>query len=103
MGLRVYTSDAVGALVFNMGIEEIIISTSSLDAAQRKQVFAKLAHLPVKLRIVPPISDLAGGRYLVNFVRDFDIDDLLFHLVLLALCEAKRPAAGQSCPAPAAC
>ena len=77
MGLRVYTSDAVGALVFNMGIEEIIISTSSLDAAQRKQVFAKLAHLPVKLRIVPPISDLAGGRYLVNFVRDFDIDDLL--------------------------
>jgi FlaA1/EpsC-like NDP-sugar epimerase len=75
MGLRVYTSDAVGALVSNMGIEEIIISTSSLDAAQRKQVFAKLAHLPVKLRIVPPISDLAGGRYLVNFVRDFDIDD----------------------------
>lgn len=77
MGLRVYTSDAVGALVSNMGIDEIIISTSALDATERKQVFAKFAHLPVKLRIVPPISDLAGGRYLVNFVRDFDIDDLL--------------------------
>ena len=77
MGLRVYTSDAVGALVQNMGVEEIIISTSALNSAERKRVFAKFAHLPVKLRIVPPISDLAGGRYLVNFVRDFDIDDLL--------------------------
>jgi FlaA1/EpsC-like NDP-sugar epimerase len=77
MGLRVYPSDAVSSLVSNMGIEEIIISTSDLNSVERKRVFARFAHLPVKLRIVPPISDLAGGRYLVNFVRDFDIDDLL--------------------------
>jgi FlaA1/EpsC-like NDP-sugar epimerase len=77
MGLRVYPPDAVGGLVSNMGIEEIIISTSSLNAADRKRLFARFSTLPIKLRILPPISDLAGGRYLVNFVRDFDIDDLL--------------------------
>jgi FlaA1/EpsC-like NDP-sugar epimerase len=77
MGLRVYPPDAVAGLVSNMGIEEIIISTSSQNAADRKKVFARFSALPIKLRILPPISDIASGRYLVNFVRDFDIDDLL--------------------------
>ena len=77
MGLRVYPPDAVAGLVANMGIDEIIIATASPNAANRKRLFAEFSALPIKLRILPPISDLAGGRYLVNFVRSFGIDDLL--------------------------
>lgn len=77
MGLRVYPPEAVEGLVSNMGVEEIIIATASPNAATRKNLIARFSALPIKLRILPPISDLAGGRYLVNFVRNFGIDDLL--------------------------
>lgn len=77
MGLRVYPPDAVEGLVTNMGVEEIIIAMASPNTANRKRLFAKFSALPIKLRVLPPISDIADGRYLVNFVRNFDIDDLL--------------------------
>ena len=77
MGLRVHPPDVLPSLVSNMGIDELIIATSSVDGAERRRLFAGLSSLPIKLRVLPPISDIASGRYLVSFVRDFDVDDLL--------------------------
>ncbi len=77
MGLRVYSPDAVAGLVSNMGIDEIIIATAFPNASNRKRLVSQFSALPIKLRILPPISELAEGRYLVNFVRSFGIDDLL--------------------------
>ena len=31
----------------------------------------------MKIRILPPIADLAAGKYLVSYLRDIDIEDLL--------------------------
>ena len=77
MGLRVYPPEILPSLVSNMGVDELIIATSTSDNAERRRLFASLSSLPIKLRVLPPISDIASGRYLVSFVRDFDLDDLL--------------------------
>lgn len=77
MGLRVYPPEAVEGLVTNMGIEEIIIATAFPNSANRRTLLSRFGALPIKLRVLPLISDLAGGRYMVNFVRNFGIDDLL--------------------------
>ncbi|MDP3896433.1 MAG: polysaccharide biosynthesis protein, partial [Mesorhizobium sp.] len=50
---------------------------SSPNSEDRRNFVAQLKTLPVKIRILPAIADLADGKYLVSYIRDIDIDDLL--------------------------
>ncbi|MCT8998683.1 polysaccharide biosynthesis protein [Chelativorans intermedius] len=77
LGIRVYSSAGFEQLIPNMGIEEVIIAASSASPRKRRELVANLGRLPVKIRVLPPIADLAAGKYLVSYVRDIDIDDLL--------------------------
>jgi len=45
--------------------------------ARRKAVVAFLEEHPVRVRILPALSDIANGRHLVNMLREVDIGDLL--------------------------
>lgn len=77
LGLRVYPPLDLARIVANFGIREVIITTSSSNAEERRELVARLGALPVKIRILPAIADLAAGKYLVSYIRDIDIDDLL--------------------------
>ena len=76
-GVRVYPPDRLDELIRNRGIREVILSVPSADPTRRSQIIAELSRLPVKIRALPAISDLAAGKYLVNQLREIDIDDLL--------------------------
>ena len=77
LGIRVYSPTDLKRLVTNIGIDEIIITTPNVSGARGRTLMADLAALSVNVRILPPIADLAEGKYLVSHVRDIDIDDLL--------------------------
>ena len=77
LGIRVYPPSDIPSVVSNFGIDEVIITTRATNAAKRRDLIAQLGALPVKIRILPAIADLAAGKYLVSYVRDIDIDDLL--------------------------
>ncbi|MBR7513435.1 hypothetical protein KC219_25080, partial [Mycobacterium tuberculosis] len=64
-------------LIDSFGINEMIVTTSSLSGNQRRLLMGKLKSLNVKVRILPAISDLTAGKYIVSHLRDIDIDDLL--------------------------
>ena len=76
-GYRVYPPDNLGELVRNRAVSEVILSLPSADAPTRGAIIEKLSQLPVKIRTLPAISDLASGKYLVSQLRAIDIDDLL--------------------------
>ena len=76
MGVRVYAPTDIPALVANFGIGEIII-TSASSVAKQRDLLAGIGSTAVKIRILPPIADLAAGKYLVSYLRDIDIEDLL--------------------------
>lgn len=76
-GYRVYPPDSLAELVRNRGVREVILSLPSADAPARGAIIEKLSQLPVKIRTLPAISDLASGKYLVSQLRAIDIDDLL--------------------------
>jgi len=76
-GYRVYPPDGLGELVRNRGVREVILSVPSADGPARSTIIEKLSRLPVKIRTLPAISDLASGKYLVSQLRAIDIDDLL--------------------------
>ncbi|HQZ13644.1 MAG TPA: nucleoside-diphosphate sugar epimerase/dehydratase [Devosia sp.] len=77
VGLRVHSPAELGGLIKDLGVSEVILSIPSIDAARRQQIIADLNRLPVKIRTLPAISEIASGKYLVSQLREIDIDDLL--------------------------
>lgn len=76
-GLRVYSPRQIDYLVENFGAQEVIISMPLISSARRQELVRDLSRHSVKIRTLPAISDLAAGKYLVNQIREIDIDDLL--------------------------
>ncbi|VAW16328.1 UDP-N-acetylglucosamine 4,6-dehydratase [hydrothermal vent metagenome] len=76
-GIRVYGPDHVEALVANTGIKEIILSMPSINSARRQAIYAQLSKINVTLRTLPSITDLASGKYMVNQIKEIEVDDLL--------------------------
>ncbi len=76
-GVRVYAPARLAALIEDHGVKEVILSLPSIDATRRQAVVAELGKFPVTIRALPAITDLASGKYLVNQLRQIDIDDLL--------------------------
>ena len=77
MGVRVHAPERLEALIKDFGVQEVIVSIPSLEAPRRQTVLAELSKLPIKLRALPSISEIASGKYLVSQLREIDIDDLL--------------------------
>ncbi|MET3649697.1 FlaA1/EpsC-like NDP-sugar epimerase [Phyllobacterium ifriqiyense] len=77
LGIRVYPPAKIEYLVENFGIKEMIVTTSALTGIERRRLVRRLKALDVKVRILPAISDLTAGKYIVSNLRDIDIDDLL--------------------------
>ncbi len=76
-GIRVFPPSELGDLVRNRGVGEVILSLPNADTTRRAEIVAEAGKLGVKLRALPPIADLVSGKYLVNQLREIDIDDLL--------------------------
>ncbi|RYF46449.1 MAG: polysaccharide biosynthesis protein, partial [Cytophagaceae bacterium] len=75
--IRVFPPSAMGMLVEQYGVQEVILSMPELSAARRRDVVATMGSYGIKIRTVPPVTDLVSGRYLVSQIREIDIDELL--------------------------
>lgn len=76
-GYRVFPPQQLPSLVERYGIREIVLSMSSIPAESRQSVIGRVTGLGVKVRSVPDISDIVDGRYIVNQIREIEIDELL--------------------------
>lgn len=76
-GYRVFPPHQLPSLVERYGIREIVLSMSSIPPESRQAVISRVTGLGVKVRSVPDISDIVDGRYIVNQIREIEIDELL--------------------------
>lgn len=76
-GLRVYPPSHLPSLIEHFGIRDVIVTLPSSSQARRREVVQFLEQYPVRVRILPAMSDIANGKHLVNLVREVDIGDLL--------------------------
>jgi FlaA1/EpsC-like NDP-sugar epimerase len=77
VGYRVHPAEIVGDLIRDLGVNEVVISLPRASAVRRHEIYELLNAYPVKIRTLPPIADLAGGKYRVGELQEIDIDDLL--------------------------
>lgn len=76
-GQRVYSPTHLPELIANYGVQEVILSMPSLTSEKRQEIVTRLTRHPIKIRTLPHIADLLTGKYLVNQIREIDIDELL--------------------------
>ncbi|HQQ71075.1 MAG TPA: nucleoside-diphosphate sugar epimerase/dehydratase, partial [Alicycliphilus sp.] len=76
-GIRVYASSALPELVAREGITDVLLALPSASPERRRGIIGQLGELPVRIRTLPSLTDLASGRVSVTDFQDLDIVDLL--------------------------
>ena len=76
-GLRVYSRQQAIKMFAELGVREILLAMPSASRTRRREVIESLEDLPVHVRTVPGIVDIASGRVDVADLQEVDIVDLL--------------------------
>lgn len=75
--LPVFKPADVPGLVESHGVTDILLAIPSASRERRNQIIKSLQALPVHIRTLPGMADLASGRVTVQDLRELDIEDLL--------------------------
>ncbi|EHP40134.1 polysaccharide biosynthesis protein CapD [Cupriavidus basilensis OR16] len=76
-GVDIMSPDEVSDAVERMGVTDILLAIPSLGRARRNAIIAQLRELPVHVRTLPGMVDLASGRVTVHDFQELDVEDLL--------------------------
>ncbi len=76
-GARVYGSQNLAALVERERIDDILLALPSASRQRRNEIIQSLRGLPVSVRTLPGLMDLAHGRVEAGDLRELTIEDLL--------------------------
>jgi len=76
-GVDIMAPDEVTDAVARMGVTDILLAMPSLDRARRNEIIASLRELPVHVRSLPGMGDLASGRVTTQDFQELDVEDLL--------------------------
>ncbi len=75
--VKVYMPDKIGKLIERNRVKEILLAISSAPLHRRRAVIRSLENLPVVVKTLPALEDIASGRVRVSDLRPVDVEDLL--------------------------
>ncbi|MEI2814063.1 MAG: hypothetical protein V9E91_10005 [Burkholderiaceae bacterium] len=76
-GVSIISPDDVEDAVKRLGVTDILLAIPSLGRPQRNDIVARLSGLPVHVRTLPGMADLASGRVTIQDFQELDVEDLL--------------------------
>ena len=76
-GVNIMSPDQVADAVERMGVTDILLAMPALDRASRNQIINRLRGLPVHVRTLPSMTDMACGRVSLQDFQELDVEDLL--------------------------
>lgn len=76
-GVTVFTPAQAAEIVERFGASDILLALPSASRERRNQIIGQLQSLPVRIRSLPGLADLASGRVTVEDFKDLDVEDLL--------------------------
>jgi FlaA1/EpsC-like NDP-sugar epimerase len=76
-GIDIIGAKDVADAVERMGVTDILLAIPSLGRAQRNDIISRLRGLPVHVRTLPGMGDLASGRVTMQDFQELDVEDLL--------------------------
>lgn len=95
--LPVYPSEDLEQLVEVRQVDDILLALPSASRHRRNEIIANLRGLPVSVRTLPGLMDLAHGRVEAGDLRELTIEDLLSREPVAPMMEAvKRKVEGRT-------
>jgi FlaA1/EpsC-like NDP-sugar epimerase len=76
-GVPVWPASVVAERIARQGVTDILLAIPGATRERRKAIVDSLKALPVHVRTLPSMQDLASGRVQVQDFRELDIEDLL--------------------------
>lgn len=76
-GVPVFAPAEVPDAVSRLGVTDILLALPSASRGRRNNIIESLRSLPVHIRTLPGLADLASGRVTVQDFKELDIEDLL--------------------------
>ena len=76
-GIKIYENTQLSVLVERLNITDILLAIPSLSRIRRREIIDQLQLLPVHVRSLPGMLDLASGKVSVADFQELDIEDLL--------------------------
>jgi FlaA1/EpsC-like NDP-sugar epimerase len=76
-GVPVFAPKEIAETVERLGVSDILLALPSASRQRRHQIIEGLRSLPVHMRTLPGMADLASGRVSVSDFRELDLEDLL--------------------------
>lgn len=75
--VRVIAPNEVAEAVERLGVSDILLALPSASRQRRHQIIEGLRALPVHIRTLPGMADLAAGRVSISDFLELDLEDLL--------------------------
>ncbi len=76
-GATVFLPRQIEEVVKRRGVTDILLALPSASRARRNEIIASLRAVPVHIRTLPGMSDLASGRVTLRDFKELDVEDLL--------------------------
>jgi FlaA1/EpsC-like NDP-sugar epimerase len=76
-GIPVFAPEQVSAVVTRQSVTDILLALPNASRERRKTIIDSLRSLPVHIRTLPGLADLASGRVTVQDFCELDVEDLL--------------------------
>ena len=76
-GIKVYAPERLARVIERYDVKEVLLAVPASERHERRLVMKELENLPVTVKVMPSLEDLASGRVSVTDLRPLDVDDLL--------------------------
>lgn len=77
MGLPVHSPSVLPGLIQRQALTDVLLAIPSASRRRRNEILERMRDLPVAVRTLPGVADLAQGRVQTTDIRELDADDLL--------------------------
>ncbi len=76
-GIEVYPPSKIASMVEDYNVHQVLLAIANITQEQRKNIYEMLELLSVKVKIIPPYSQIVSGGLSVKSLRDVKVEDLL--------------------------
>lgn len=76
-GWKVYAPAELPQLIQRLGIKNVLLALPSVNRTRRLEILEALRQVPIHVRTLPGLADMAAGRVQFNDLQELDLNDLL--------------------------
>jgi len=77
MGVSIIDPADLEAFIHRCDLAEILLAIPSAETTKRREILERLRHYPVRVRTLPGINEIIGGKVSLRDMHELDLNDLL--------------------------